>query len=82
MSIIVEIKSNNTCCRESQNVLTEQQMNQFMDFLKGEKGGTVGESFRTQIVKSLIDTVLIKIFQFLQLVVLKIKKNFTYKNKK
>jgi len=62
MAIIVEINSNNTCCRESQNVLTEQQMNQFMDFLKGEKGGTVGESLRTQMVKSLIDTVLIKIF--------------------
>jgi len=33
-----------------------------MKFLKGEKGGTVGESIRTQVVKSLIDTVLVKIF--------------------
>ena len=62
MSIIIEVKSNKECCRESQNVLTEQQMDQFMDFLKGEKGGAVGGSLRTQIVKSLIDTVLIKIF--------------------
>tara|TARA_R100000008_G_C3511383_1_gene129003 strand:- start:58 stop:723 length:666 start_codon:yes stop_codon:yes gene_type:complete len=62
MAIIVEIKSKESCCRESQNVLTEQQMDQFMKFLKGEEGGTLGQSFRTQIVKSLIDTVLIRMF--------------------
>ena len=62
MSIIVEIKSNNTCCRESQNILTEQQMDQVLDFLKGEKGGTVGQSFRTQILKSIIDSILIRVF--------------------
>jgi len=62
MSIIIEVKSNKDCCRENKNVLTEQQMDQFMDFLKGEKGGTVGESIRTQVVKSLIDTVLVKMF--------------------
>ena len=62
MAIIVEFKSKESCCRESQNVLTEQQMDQFIKFLKGEEGGTLGQSFRTQIVKSLIDTVLIRMF--------------------
>ena len=62
MAIIVEIKSKESCCRESQNILTEGQMDQVLDFLKGEKGGTVGQSFRTQILKSIIDSILIRVF--------------------
>ena len=58
MAIIVEIKSNKECCRENKNILTEQQLNTIMKFLKGEKGGPAGESFRTLAARSIIDSVL------------------------
>jgi hypothetical protein len=58
MAIIVEFKSKESCCRESQNVLTEQQMDALMGFLTGQKGGAAGESFRTMAARSIIDSVL------------------------
>jgi hypothetical protein len=58
MSIIIEVKSNKECCRENKTVLTEQQLNTIMKFLKGEEGGKTGESFRTLAARSIVDSIL------------------------
>jgi len=55
MAIIVEIKSKESCCRESNIVLTEQTMNNVLGFLSGGKGGNIGAAIRTEIVKQVID---------------------------
>lgn len=55
MAIIVEIKSKESCCRESNIVLTERTMNSVLGFLTGEKGGNIGAAIRTSITKEIIE---------------------------
>jgi hypothetical protein len=69
MAIIVEIKSNKTCCRESNVVLTEQEKNELdkvLDFVTGGGGGRVGESFRTLAARYVVDAILSRMVPELQ----------------
>ena len=64
MAIIVEINSNKKqCCRENQIVLQEFELKDITKFFttQGKEGDAATESFRTQIAKSVIDTVLKRI---------------------
>jgi hypothetical protein len=58
MAIIVEINSNNTCCRENKVILDEQISLASFFNQAGKEGDAASESFRTQITKSIIDSVL------------------------
>jgi len=62
MAIIVEINSNKKqhCCRENKIVLQEFEFSDITKFLtgQGKEGDAASESFRTQISKSVIDSVL------------------------
>lgn len=58
MAIIVEIKSKENCCRENK-VILDEQINLSSFFQKiGKEGDAASESLRTQVVKSMIDSVL------------------------
>ena len=60
MAIIVEIKSKENCCRENKIVLQEFEFSDITKFLtgQGKEGDAASESFKTQISKSVIDSVL------------------------